>query len=115
MLNMASAFAQMDTEVTVGLKPSIIVSSPEIRHMHLHQRVCLFDDEKELKSVENYSVESCTTECIIDAIFSKCNCIPFYYPDYTEYEPFEDRKRTCSFDDVKCLRDNKCLLIIEFS
>lgn len=106
---MATAFAQVDTEVTIGLEPSIIVSSPEIRDMKLNQRVCLFDDERKLKTVFNYSFESCMTECVIDAIYKVCSCIPFYYPDYTEYQPYEDRKRTCSLDDLKCLRDNKCL------
>lgn len=110
MINMATAFAQADTEVTIGLQPSIIVSSPEIRAMKLEQRVCLFDDERELKTVVKYSFESCMTECVIDAIYKTCGCIPFYYPDYTEYsQPFDNRKKTCSFDDVKCLRDNKCL------
>lgn len=105
---MATAIAQMDTEVTIGLRPSVIVSSPEIRNMKLNQRVCVFDDERQLKTVETYSFESCMTECVIDAIIKMCNCIPFYYPDSTEYQPFEDRIRTCSFSDVKCLRDNKC-------
>lgn len=106
---MATAFAQVDTEVTIGLQPSIIVSSPEIRDMKLNQRVCLFDDERELKTVVNYGFESCMTECVIDAIYTICSCIPFYYPDYTEYQLFEEKKKTCSFDDSKCLRDNKCL------
>lgn len=105
---MATAFAQVDTEVTIGLQPSIIVSSPEIRDMHVHQRVCLFEDEMELKSVDKYSFETCMTECVIDAILKICQCIPFYYPDYTTYQPFDDRKRACSLDDLKCLRDHKC-------
>lgn len=46
------------------------------------------------------------TECTVDAILSKCDCLPFYYPEL-DLKIYAKKYRQCSLHDVKCLRDNR--------
>lgn len=85
--------------------------------------------QKKLRTTNKYSFQSCMTECTVDTILNKCDCLPFYYPEsskliYSFWALFQSKSmnyffwivdmkayskkyRQCSLHDVKCLRDNR--------
>lgn len=104
--SVTTSVAQPSFDVTIAVLPSVIVSEPGIRGLSQHQRNCLFDDEQRLRTTNKYSFQSCMNECTVDTILSKCDCVPFYYPE-SDIRVYAKRYRQCSLHDVKCLRDNR--------
>lgn len=51
------------------------------------------------------------TECTVDTILNKCDCLPFYYPE-SNMKAYSKKYRQCSLHDVKCLRDNRRKFIL---
>lgn len=69
--------------------------------------------QKKLRSANKYSFQSCMTECTVDTIVNKCDCLPFYYPE-SEDEMFQKKFKQCSLNDVRCLYDNRRMAIFIF-
>lgn len=76
-----TTIGQPGYDLTIPVIPSVIVSEPGIRSLSEKQRNCLFDDEQKLRTTNKYSFQSCMTECTVDTILNKCDCLPFYYPE----------------------------------
>ncbi|KAJ9578620.1 hypothetical protein L9F63_005110 [Diploptera punctata] len=70
--------------VTVSLNAQAVESVSEVRSLSVSQRQCWFNGEEEvLKSTNEYSYQTCITECRIRVLSEKCGCIPFFYPLYS--------------------------------
>lgn len=41
--------------------------------------------QKKLRTTNKYSFQSCMTECTVDTILNKCDCLPFYYPESSKF------------------------------
>lgn len=101
-----TTFGQPDCDLTVAVIPSVVVSQPSIRPLSLSQRICLFDDELQLRTTTKYTYQSCIAECAVDTILAVCKCLPFYYME-VRLRAFFEGKRQCTLDDSMCLRDNR--------
>ncbi|XP_048509629.1 uncharacterized protein LOC105687428 [Athalia rosae] len=97
-ISLLSTMAEPGKEVDIAITGTIIQSVENIRALSIDQRQCWFDGEAKLGSTEQYSYQTCVTECRIDHILSLCNCVPFYYPNVFA------NARTCDLTDVKCMR-----------
>lgn len=79
--SVTTSIGQPGFDLNIAVLPSVIVSEPGIRGLSQLQRNCLFEDEKKLRTTNKYSFQSCMNECTVDTILSKCDCLPFYYPE----------------------------------
>ena len=75
--------------------------------MPLYKRDCLKHDEdiNEHKNIKltvfaNYSREACILECQATEVFKRCNCLPYYFPDFSK---IWHKNTTCNFTELKCL------------
>lgn len=100
--SLTSAVAQPGRELSMAIVPSVIVSKESIRSLPVAERVCYFADEEKLRATKKYSLNSCLAECRVDHIISKCNCLPFFYPELPD---IEKKHRQCGLRDVACLRN----------
>lgn len=79
------AIVQPGYFVKALVTPSILVTDQAVRTLPLQQRKCLFPDENIPKQQSEYRHVSCMTECRMQGILQRCNCIPFYYPHISEF------------------------------
>lgn len=79
--SVTTSIGQPGFDLNIAVLPSVIVSEPGIRGLSQLQRNCLFEDEAKLRTTNKYSFQSCMNECTVDTILTKCDCLPFYYPE----------------------------------
>ncbi|XP_031340947.1 pickpocket protein 28-like [Photinus pyralis] len=72
----------LDQAVFVGIKPSMITVSPELRDYPAETRKCYFAQEKYLASYKVYTQQNCLDECLANHTWKHCDCIPFYLAVY---------------------------------
>jgi hypothetical protein len=77
--------------------------------MPLSKRKCLKHDEDlkfypdvKLEVFKNYSRKACLLECQARKIRDICNCLPYYYPDFSR---LWKRKTDCDLKGLQCLSD----------
>ncbi|KAK5644152.1 hypothetical protein RI129_007997 [Pyrocoelia pectoralis] len=66
--------------VSVGIKPNMLRTSPEIQKYKPKDRKCFLDDEKKLKFFKGYDQQNCLSECLANYSYAKCDCVGFYMP-----------------------------------
>ncbi|XP_069669416.1 pickpocket protein 11-like [Periplaneta americana] len=97
--SLQTALIEPKQMVTVLLGAEVIESVDDVRWLSVAQRSCWFDDEVTVVgSSEDYSYQTCITECRMRVLLEKCNCTPFFYP------LFNTSSRVCSLVDTNCLR-----------
>lgn len=84
---------QPGQEVKLAVIPKVIVSTEDVKNMPLHQRYCLFPNEREISLSDDYSFSNCLSECRAKVIVKICGCIPFYYPTFGK----TFQTQTCSY------------------
>ncbi|XP_014217076.1 pickpocket protein 28-like [Copidosoma floridanum] len=84
-VELLTSFIQPTQETAMILSASIMVSSESVRSLSNSQRNCWFTDEKQLSTSSIYSYQSCITECRIKYIQRYCDCVPFYYPNFSKF------------------------------
>lgn len=70
-----------------------------------------FIPQKKLRTTNKYSFQSCMTECTVDTILNKCDCLPFYYPESSMcslWSPLHENKNK-----NKNWTNNKWMLMID--
>lgn len=67
----------------------------------IHQRQCIFDDEKPDDFHDLYSYSACITRCRIKSVMSLCQCTPYFLPIGKEEGPI------CLLSDLPCLNKYK--------
>ena len=77
--------------------------------MPLSKRKCLKHDEDlklypdvKLEVFKNYSRKACLLECQARKIRDICDCLPYYYPDFSR---LWKRKTDCDLKGLQCLSD----------
>ena len=75
--------------------------------MPLSKRKCLKHDEDlklypdvKLEVFKNYSRKACLLECQARKIRDICDCLPYYYPDFSR---LWKRKTDCDLTGLQCL------------
>ncbi|XP_047002651.1 pickpocket protein 28-like [Schistocerca americana] len=105
--------AQPGTEVSVVLDPRAIHSTRDVRRLPAEARRCWFDDEGEtahapallqvrsLSWADDYSHQTCISECRRNLLLALCHCAPFYYPRERE------GIRVCGLQDAACIEHHQ--------
>jgi len=83
--SMTSTTVQPGEDVNVAISPAVVVSTADIGELSMKLRQCWFSHERKLRNTHEYSFASCMTECRVDAIINRCHCIPFFYPELSEF------------------------------
>ena len=84
-------------------------STDVVREMPLFKRDCLRHDEDmadypdvKLSVFSNYSRKACLLECQATELFKKCECLPYYFPDFSS---IWKRDTSCNYTGLKCLAE----------
>ena len=83
--------------------------------MNIRKRKCVIGPEDyedaniTLNFFESYSRESCLMECRATKLFNLCNCLPYYYPDFSEQLKDDTN---CNQTELECLAKYTSQLLI---
>ena len=67
------------------------LSSEKVLSMERKRRNCIKKDEDlsstgiKMEVYTNYSRDACLMECRARLLFKQCNCLPYYFPDFSRY------------------------------
>jgi len=92
--NAESQLIQLGTEHLISVKPALMYSKEEVKNLAISTRNCIFDDEadeiynikKRHLNFAKYSYHNCLVECRASIAKAKCGCIPYYFPQNSEYK-----------------------------
>jgi acid-sensing ion channel, other len=71
--------ARMNFSTTYVLKPTMMVTSAQLRAYPVGVRKCYFSDEHRLRHFNYYTQTNCEIECEADFILEKCGCSMIIY------------------------------------
>ena len=84
-------------------------STDVVKEMPLFKRDCLRHDEDmtnypdvKLTVFSNYSRKACLLECQALELFKKCECLPYYFPDFSS---IWKQDTSCNYTGLKCLAE----------
>ena len=90
-----------------AIRPTHTDTTDEALAMSLEQRNCLAHDEDldqhegiNLRVFAKYRRKSCFLECQAQALFDKCGCLPYHYPDFSLAW---NTSTSCDLQGLKCL------------
>lgn len=73
--------------------------SGDVVALGVDDRNCVFASERSLNNFPDYRENNCDIECRMLKIASKCECVPFLYPN-------ADGEKVCNFTKIPCLSEN---------
>ncbi len=77
--------------------------------MSIKRRNCIKHDEKmedmeaagvKMEVFANYSRPACLIECRAREMFKKCNCLPYYYPQFSTFWGVDT---SCDSEGIECV------------
>ena len=84
-------------------------STEVVKEMPLYKRACLRHDEDmkkhpdiKLNVFSNYSRKACLLECQAEEIFKHCECLPYYFPDFSS---IWGKDTSCNYAGLQCLSE----------
>ena len=99
-------------EAFVAVGATETTSTSDVLSMPLAKRECLKHNENMdnyedivLQVFANYSQKACYLECEARALYSKCGCLPYYFPDFSRV--FKN-DTNCNVTGLRCLADQYC-------
>ena len=94
-------------EAFVAVGATETTSTSDVLGMPLAKRECLKHDENMekyedivLQVFSNYSQKACYLECEARALMSKCDCLPYYFPDFSRVYK---KDTNCNVTGLRCL------------
>jgi len=94
--NAKTHLIQSNTQYFISVNPALMRSKEEMRDLAISTRKCIFNDEADEVLYANvkernltfikYSYLNCLAECRASIAKAKCGCIPYYYPQNSEYK-----------------------------
>lgn len=72
-------------DVDFCVTPMPIDSSDSLRRVPLKKRQCFMEGEGTVQSGSPFSSNLCMSECRLRTIVKLCNCVPFFYADFSEF------------------------------
>nr|XP_049464938.1 pickpocket protein 28-like [Anopheles coluzzii] len=67
-------------EISIALKPQMIVTSPSAADYSWEKRQCFFNHERHLRYFQIYNQENCELECLTNVTRAMCGCVRFSMP-----------------------------------
>ena len=96
-------------EAFVAVGATETTSTSDVLGMPLAKRECLKHDENMekyedivLQVFSNYSQKACYLECEARALMSKCDCLPYYFPDFSRVYK---KDTNCNVTGLRCLAE----------
>ena len=84
-------------------------STEVVKKMPLSKRACLKHNEDmknhpnvKLNVFANYSRKACLLECQANEIFKQCQCLPYYFPDFSR---IWKQDTACDYIGLQCLHE----------
>ncbi|XP_053675517.1 pickpocket protein 28-like [Anopheles nili] len=71
-------------EISIALKPQMIVTSPSAADYGWEKRQCFFNKERHLQFFQIYNQENCELECLTNLTLVLCGCVRFSMPRANE-------------------------------
>ena len=68
------------TSTMITVTPTVYEANENLKSIPIEKRNCRFEFENSLKLFQNYSMDGCIFECLIESAFEGTNCIPWDYP-----------------------------------
>ena len=94
-------------------------STDVVREMPLIKRECLRHDDDmanypdvKLNVFSNYSRKACLLECQALELFKKCQCLPYYFPDFSS---IWKRDTSCDYEGLICLSEVSGIIFIFYA
>lgn len=63
--------------IEIFIIPNVILTDNDLKSFEIKDRVCFFDDEKQLRFFKDYSIKNCQLECFANFSTEICGCVPF--------------------------------------
>uniref|UniRef100_A0A0E4C796 Uncharacterized protein n=2 Tax=Anopheles gambiae TaxID=7165 RepID=A0A0E4C796_ANOGA len=67
-------------EISIALKPQMIVTSPSAADYSWEKRQCFFNHERHLRYFQIYNQDNCELECLTNVTRAMCGCVRFSMP-----------------------------------
>lgn len=88
------------------ITPEVVTIADDLRAWPVEARNCFFDDERKLNYFKVYTKNNCEQECLSNAAYEKCGCVPFYLIR----SPLQ---KICGFDQLNCFKNAEMRFEIE--
>ncbi|XP_058464039.1 pickpocket protein 28-like [Malaya genurostris] len=85
----------LNQEVTIAVKPQMIVTAETLRNYAPERRQCFFDHERYLRFFQVYTQDNCELECLTNFTFRYCGCVKFSMPHSNRTAICESNKIDC--------------------
>uniref|UniRef100_A0A182NA42 Pickpocket n=1 Tax=Anopheles dirus TaxID=7168 RepID=A0A182NA42_9DIPT len=93
-------------EVSIALKPQMIVTSQSAADYSWEKRQCFFNNERYLKFFKVYNQDNCELECITNLTLALCGCVRFSMPRANKTKVCPLHQWHCMFDARSILKQN---------
>ncbi|XP_041783523.1 pickpocket protein 28-like [Anopheles merus] len=100
MRNMRIPFGH---EISIALKPQMIVTSPSAADYSWEKRQCFFNHERHLRYFKIYNQENCELECLTNVTQAICGCVRFSMPRSND-------TKVCPLSMFRCMYDVKWIV-----
>lgn len=88
----------LNTDVTIALRPNMIVTSNGLKFYKSEKRQCFYNYERKLKFFKIYSQSNCEYECLTNFTLPACGCVKFSMPK-------DKNVSICGMSKIKCYTD----------
>ncbi|XP_058827730.1 pickpocket protein 28-like [Topomyia yanbarensis] len=85
----------INQEVTIAVKPQIIVTAESLKNYAPERRQCFFNHERYLKFFRVYTQDNCELECLTNFTLQYCGCVRFSMPRFNRTEVCESNMIEC--------------------
>uniref|UniRef100_A0A182HXE9 Uncharacterized protein n=1 Tax=Anopheles arabiensis TaxID=7173 RepID=A0A182HXE9_ANOAR len=100
MRNMRLPFGH---EISIALKPQMMITSPSAADYSWEKRQCFFNHERHLRYFKIYNQENCELECLTNVTQAMCGCVRFSMPRSND-------TRVCPLSMFHCMYDVKWIV-----
>ncbi|XP_055591486.1 pickpocket protein 28-like [Uranotaenia lowii] len=83
-------------DMTISIRPRIIITAQELRIYTPEKRNCYFPDERSLMFFRDYEESNCELECLTNYTLKQCGCVRFSMPRTAA-------TRVCAMHEMRCL------------
>ncbi|XP_053658997.1 pickpocket protein 28-like [Anopheles marshallii] len=93
----------LGNEISIALKPQMIVTSQSAADYSWEKRQCFFNHERRLRFFQIYNQQNCELECLTNVTLELCKCVRFSMPRANE-------TKVCALSMWHCMNSAKWFL-----
>lgn len=89
--------ANLGREISVKVKPKVILTEDTLRGYEPKRRTCYYNNERSLKFSKFYTQSNCELECLADFTLKRCGCVGFAMLR-------DESTRICNRTQIECMK-----------